>query len=200
MRPWLGYAYTLLRLIPIFNIVVALLPLVKPKDDLADIPLTPSQRKLLGLPPPSAPPTPGSVYSTPPRYARSPSFSGSSGKRGFSGSSLPTGASPSNYGTPLNFETEGSSGGGNPGSTGSIFSPAASPLIHKAINGARRSSISFASPSSLGGGGFGASTSSMFGGAESPTPAAGKRSSVGLNNKWLYEKGRRSSGNTGLRT
>jgi nucleoporin POM34 len=37
----------------------------------------------------------------------------------------------------------------------------------------------------------------VFGdGPATPTPAPGKRSSVGLNSKWLYERGRRSSGNS----
>ncbi|KAM0813507.1 putative Nuclear pore complex component [Seiridium cardinale] len=183
----ISWAYRLFLCAPIFNIGLALLPLVRPKDDLSDIPLTPGQRKLLGLQPSSAPPTPGSVYSTPPRYSRTPSISGSTGsKRSFSGFD-----SPSAYRSP----TEGNSGG--LGAYGPAFSPAGSPLIHKALNGARRSSLgSIGSPGSLGKS-FGASTSIFGGGPDSPSPSPlnGKRSTVALNNKWLYERGRRGSGN-----
>jgi nucleoporin POM34 len=39
----------------------------------------------------------------------------------------------------------------------------------------------------------------VFGeGPPTPTPATGKRSSVSLNSKWLYEKGRRNSGSSWL--
>lgn len=209
------YVYWAVLSIPLFNIGANLLPLARQKDDLADIPLTPSQRKLLGLPPSSAPPTPGSVYSTPPRYSRTPSISGSAGsKRSFSSSPR----SPfSNNGSP----TPGN-GIGNLSGLGGIGSPS-SPLLQKAMNGARRSSFgSLGSPgSSLGAGlgatlgtslgasfstSLGASTGSFYGGvpdSPSPTPAAAKRSTVGLNNKWLYERGRdrrSSSGNAWLYT
>ncbi|KAH8664107.1 nuclear pore complex component-domain-containing protein [Xylariales sp. PMI_506] len=185
----LAYVYYIVLLIPLVNITLACLPLVRPKDDLSDIPLTPGQRKLLGLAPSSAPPTPGSVYSTPPRYLRTPSMSGSTGGSRRSFSNL---ESPSIFRSPM--ETNG---GGNLGNIGSGYSPAGSPLIQKAMNGARRSS--FGSSGSMMGKSFGASTaSSIFGGvpdSPSPSPANGKRSSVGLNNKWLYERGRRTSGN-----
>ena len=73
------------------------------------------------------------------------------------------------------------------------------------MNGARRSSIgSLGSPSPSLGISFGASSfgASLFV-PDSPSPnpaAAGKRSSIGLNSKWLYEKGRerRASGNARL--
>ena len=164
-----------MALLPLFNIGRAVLPLFRSEDDLADIPLTPAQRQLLGLPPSSRPATPGSAYSTPPRYTRTPSQVGSPASlRSFSNSPTP------NLGSPVPMNN----------------SPMAkSPLFQKAtggpMGGARRSS--FGSPSSLG-----ASTAtSLFGGEgpATPTPTAGKRSSVSLNNKWLYEKGRRSSGN-----
>ncbi|KAK4680251.1 hypothetical protein QC764_211440 [Podospora pseudoanserina] len=63
--PYGSYIPLTLLLIPLFNILLALLPLVRPKDDLSDIPLTPAQRDLLGLPPIRAPPTPASDISTP---------------------------------------------------------------------------------------------------------------------------------------
>jgi len=34
----------------------------------------------------------------------------------------------------------------------------------------------------------------VFGAPSTPSPTAGRGASVGLNSKWLYEKGRRSSG------
>ncbi|KAI1853781.1 hypothetical protein JX266_001765 [Neoarthrinium moseri] len=185
----LRWAYKLILGVPVVNIAVACLPLVRPKDDLADIPLTPGQRKLLGLGPSSAPPTPGSVYSTPPRYSRTPSMSGSTGSR----------RSFSNLDSPSAYRSPGDGANLNLGASASQFSPAGSPLIQKAFNGARRSSISSIGSPSPFGKSFGMSTSaSIFGGAPdspSPSPANGKRSTVGLNNKWLYEKGRRSSGN-----
>jgi len=176
MKLYGGWIYLTLTIIPLFNIGRALLPLFRPRDDIADIPLTPAQRKLLGLPPSSRPATPGSAYSTPPRYSRTPSLAGS----------------------PVSLKSYASSPTPNLASPGSITnSPvAASPLLQKAVGvamgGARKSS--FGSPGPLG-----ASTAtSLFGdGPATPTPA-GKRSSVSLNNKWLYEKGRRSSGNSWL--
>ncbi|KAI0380802.1 NPCC-domain-containing protein [Hypomontagnella monticulosa] len=179
---YIQYAYWALLAVPLFNIGTNLLPLFRPKDDFSDIPLTPGQRRLLGLPPSSVPPTPGSVYSTPPRYSRTPSISGSAGsKRSFSGSPH---SPSSNYGSPL---------GGN-GTLGGLGSPQ-SPLLQKAMNGARRSS--FGSPSSLG-----ASTgASFYGGvpdSPSPSPATGgKRSTLALNSKWLYERGRDRRGSSG---
>ncbi|KAK1835779.1 nuclear pore complex component-domain-containing protein [Podospora conica] len=175
-----GWVFFALAILPLFNIVRAILPLFRSEDDLADIPLTPAQRQLLGLPPSTGPPTPGSAYSTPPRYARTPSHSGSpSSLRSYTNSPTPNLGSPA----PMNNS-----------------SMAKSPLFQKAAGGAmgdgRRSS--FGSQGSLGASTFGASTAtSLFGGEgpATPTPMAGKRSSVSLNNKWLYEKGRRSSGN-----
>ncbi|RYP12672.1 hypothetical protein DL767_011207 [Monosporascus sp. MG133] len=184
--------------VPVFNIGANLFPLVRPQDDLSDIPLTPGQRRLLGLPPSSKPPTPGSVYSTPPRFSRTPSVGSAGSRRSFSSSPVSNRASPAN-----------GNGGSLGGSLGGLGSPS-SPLLQKAMNGARRSSIgSLGSPSfnaSLGtsfNGSLGASfNSSVFGGdiPSSPSPATGKRSSISLNNKWLYEKGRerRNSGNARL--
>ncbi|KAG9255392.1 nuclear pore complex component-domain-containing protein [Emericellopsis atlantica] len=155
----------------IVNIVSACLPLIRAEDSLADIPLTPAQRKLLGLPPSGAAPTPNATYSTPPRYSRTPSLSGSIGSRGSYAS-----------GSPL-------SGRGSPALQASdSYSPLASPLglkgLDASVNGRR---------SSFGQSNLGASTSSnLF--SDSPSPSGNKRTSVGLNSKWLYERGRRSSG------
>lgn len=171
-RYYLSWAWFVFQLIPLFNIGLACLPLIRSEDDISDIALTPAQRKLLGLAPSSAAPTPDAAFSTPPRYSRTPSIAGSAGSRGSYASS------------PL-------SGRGSPVVQGSSGSPLGSPLFQKSVgpfgNG-RRSSIGSASP-------FSASTSSnLFGDSGSPSPSGGKRTSVGLNNKWLYEKSRRSSG------
>ncbi|KAI0150197.1 NPCC-domain-containing protein [Xylariaceae sp. FL1272] len=167
------YAFGLLLLLPLFNIAYNLWPLIRAKDDLSDIPLTPAQRQLLGLPPSSAPPTPGSVFSTPPRYSRTPSVGSAASRRSFSSSPLSNQASP----TPA--------GNGSPG-----FASPNHHLLQKAMFGARRSSRgSIGSPGSP----LGVSTgTSLFGGgleSPSPSPSPGKRSSVALSSKWRYEKG-----------
>ncbi|CAM1508356.1 Fc.00g052040.m01.CDS01 [Cosmosporella sp. VM-42] len=172
-RFYLSWAWFVFQLIPFFNIGIACLPLLRPEDDLSDIALTPAQRMLLGLPPASAPPTPDAKFSTPPRYSRSSSMAGSVGsQRSYASSPL--------------------SGRGSPIMQGGSGSPLGSPLFQKSVNGfgnGRRSSIGSGSP-------FGASTSTnLFGDSGSPSPSGGKRTSVGLNSKWLYERSRRSSGN-----
>lgn len=173
------YLYHALQLVLIFNIFVAFMPLIRAKDEITDIPLTPAQRRLLGLPPTSAPPTPGSSYVTPPRYARTPTpMNSSPGSRDhYSDSPLSRKGSP------------------NSGSiSGSPFSPAASPLLHKAIggglNGTRRQSYGSASPL-----GPGASRANILDTPGTPSPTVAKGVNVALNSKWLYEKGRRNSGN-----
>lgn len=165
---------------------MALVPLLK-KDDFSDIPLTPGQRKLLGLPASSAPPTPGSQYATPPKYARTQTPLSNSG-------------SP----TPRSIYSDSPlSGKGSPvaGSlTGSPFSPIASPLLHKAMGGGlnmpRRQSYGSNSP-------LGMSVSKMSLSSEmpgTPSPSGVRGASVGLNNRWLFEKGRRNSGSSRLYT
>ncbi|KAH7323844.1 nuclear pore complex component-domain-containing protein [Rhexocercosporidium sp. MPI-PUGE-AT-0058] len=177
LTPYADWAYYILQLVFLFNIVMACMPLVRTPDDISDIPLTPAQRKLLGLPPSSAPPTPGSQYVTPPRYARTTPVGGSPGARGnYSGSPLSAKGSP------------------NGSTTGLPFSPGSSPLLQKAMgggmNGTRRAS--YGSPSPLG--------PSLRLGQEtpgSPSPAS-KTGGIGLNSKWLYDKGRRNSGSSRL--
>ncbi|KAG6006230.1 hypothetical protein E4U21_007193 [Claviceps maximensis] len=176
-RTYLSWAWFIFQIVPFVQIVLACLPLVRAKDDLADIPLTAAQRKLLGLSPSSAPPTPDAQFSTPPRYSRTPSIAGSVGSRGsYSGSPLSGRGSP-------NLQ-------GSWGATGSQYSSLSSPLLQKNLAGfgnTRRSSFGSISP-------FAQSTASnMCPDPGSPSPSAGKRTSVGLNSKWLYERGRRSS-------
>lgn len=179
-RPYLTWVWVFVQIIPILNIMSACMPLVRREDDLADIPLTSAQRKLLGLPPTSAAPTPDANYSTPPRYSRTPSIAGSVGSRGSYASS------------PL-------SGRGSPalqgGGSGSPYSPVGSPLYKKGLDistNGRRSSIGSQNP-------FATSTSTnLFSDPGTPSPSGGKRTSVGLNSKWLYERGRKSSGSAWL--
>lgn len=179
-----GGIYFAIQFVLFINILMAISPLLKPKDTLSDIPLTPAQRSLLGLPPTNTPPTPGSTYATPPRYTRSPAT------RSVSGTPLqssPLGGSPLNgRGSPL-----GASYSGTPSKeTGraSPFSPnQVSPLLHKTFSNTRRDSYGSGSPSQ-----------SIFGrmgdAPGTPSPSGGSKASVPLNNKWLYDKGRTSQG------
>ncbi|KAH0545293.1 hypothetical protein FGG08_000592 [Glutinoglossum americanum] len=184
--PYSSYALSLFRVIWFINIIIALSPLVRPKDDLSDIPLTPSQRALFGLDPiTTSSQKPGSQYITPPRYPRS---------------STPRGGTPgsrnSSYsGSPL-------SGKGSPANRpmgGSPFSPSASPLLQKVVAGGGRDlnrRQSYGSPSSLGAGvgGAGSSLLSSVATPSTPSPTGGKGTSVSLNSRWLYERNRGSPG------
>lgn len=170
----------LLQLFFALNIFLALYPLYRPKDDLSDIPLTPTQRALLGLDPTATPPaTPGTAYVTPPRYRMSTSRKASPASRQTSPLSA----------TPTLSERRVSSG--------PSFSPASSPLFHKAVaNGGRDTGRrqSFGSSSPLG-------RSNSFGessiGPSTPSPLGGKRASLGVSNRWLYERSRRLSASNG---
>jgi nucleoporin POM34 len=166
------------------NIISAFLPLIRRyyPDDIADIPLTPSQRASMGLKAGVlSPQTAGAAYAspnyvTPPRYQRSTPRSSSFSNQD-RGSQSPLSGSPR--------------GGFALSTSNSPFSPntsTGSPLFQKALNGSTTRRLSYAgSPmsSSL----FGESSSSATPGT--PTPSTGK-ASVGLNNKWLYEKRRDS--------
>jgi len=170
-----NYAHYLVQFIFVYNILVALSPLLRKPDDISDIPLTPAQRKLLGLPPSSAPPTPGSQYSTPPRYARTPTpLSGSPATRNI------------DSGSPL-------SGKGSP-TSGNIPQPIFSPgsRIGGGLDGSRR--YSYGSPSPLGPGGPRGVPETPG----TPSPSAAKGVNIGLNSKWLYDKGRRNSSSSRL--
>jgi nucleoporin POM34 len=166
------------RLLFIVNILTALYPLFRPKDDLSDIPLTPTQRSLLGLKPSSTPPvTPGTQYATPPRY------------RLVSGSRA---GSPSSRGTsPL-------AASGSPASRRASYSPnATSPLFQKALaNGNRESSRRQSFGSSSLNSSLRESTISVL--PSTPSPSANKGNRLGLSNKWLYEKSRRHSAGNSL--
>ncbi|KAM0457939.1 hypothetical protein ACHAPV_006484 [Trichoderma viride] len=191
-RQYFGWAWFLVQLVPFIQIGMACLPLVRPKDELSDIPLTATQRKLLGLKPALVTATPDAKFSTPPRYSRTPSMAGSVGSRAsYNGSPL------EGRGSPVPFSPSQSFAG-----SVSQFSPnpMGSPLS-QSVNGMSHRTSPFGSPSafssSFNGGNFGASTSSnVFSDPASQSPSAGKRTSIGLNSKWLYEKGRKSSGST----
>lgn len=172
-----------IRLVLLANIVVALLPLARRyyPDDLADIPLTPSQRQVMGLKPgDGTPQTPGSAYAspnyvTPPRYQKSTPRS-SFGTPGERGSQSPLSGSPR---ASMAKST-----------SNSPFSPSTgSPLFQKAIGGGSATKRLSYGGSPLSSSFFGDSSSSATPGT--PTPVQGK-ASVGLNNKWLYEKRRDS--------
>lgn len=176
-----------LQLFFVLNIFIALYPLFRPKDDLADIPLTPTQRSLLGLNPSATTnsATPGTQFVTPPKY-RVSSRTGS-----------PVGRSASPLSTSANFSSQKAS-------SGPSFSPTTSPLLYKAVsNGGKESTRRPSFGSSYGSSSpLGRSTSSFkessFGPA-TPSPIGGKRVNVGLSNKWLYERSRRlSTSNGGL--
>ncbi|KAL2866263.1 nuclear pore complex component-domain-containing protein [Aspergillus lucknowensis] len=170
----------ILQFVFTFNILVALSPLFRPKDDISDIPLTPTQRALLGLDPSAASsPAPATSYVTPPKYRISGSRAASPAS--LSGSPLSTGATAS----------------GRRFSSGTPYSPSPSPLLHKVVaNGGRETGQrqSFGSSSPLG-------RSSSFKESiimpASPSPAGGKRGNLGMSNKWLYERSRRLSASNG---
>lgn len=183
---WPVRGYLLLKL------AVALTPLWTRGDDMADIPLTPAQRQLLGLGPSSSPATPGSgSYITPPRFARSTPRSASSTQAGVYGSSP---FDRSGNGSPVSGSPLAGRGSASPYGMSGFGSPiSGSPLVRKAVEG-RRSSFGGSglresmSRSDLIG--FDESTSSVPGSPSQSTAAAGSRASgVHLNSKWLYQRG-----------
>ncbi|KIX09228.1 uncharacterized protein Z518_00307 [Rhinocladiella mackenziei CBS 650.93] len=143
---------SILRIILCANIILLLrpvIPYISKKDEIQDIPLTPSQRSLLGLNP-SIQPTPNSApsaagYITPPRYRRSGSFSStgspSSAQNGFAPLSTDRRSISAHYSSsPLSTSRYTLGFSPTPShsirrtASGSPFSPSpsASPLFHKA--------------------------------------------------------------------
>ncbi|KAF2191832.1 hypothetical protein K469DRAFT_654988 [Zopfia rhizophila CBS 207.26] len=184
--PYSSYIIYAIRLLFIINIIQALWPLFRRyrPDPIADIPLTPSQRQAMGLDPNvSTPQTPGSIYSspqyiTPPRYAKSTPRSSLSNQSDRKPSHSPLSGSPR--------------AGLAKSTSNSPFSPnTGSPLLHKAVGGGSATRrLSYDSRNSpLASSFFGESSASNTPGT--PTPGMGK-ASVGLNNKWLYDKSRGS--------
>lgn len=161
---------------------------MRSKDDVSDVLLTPTQRGLLGLDPNANPPpsiTPGTQYITPPRYSRSPTPRNSSPASRASSNADSLG---SRKGSPLT----GRQGSDSP------FSPSPSPMWHKAVGGGRDSPrrSSYGSPSPLGP--INGKDLSILGVPNTPSPPTGRGSSVGLNSKWLYERGRSSPSSRSL--
>ncbi|OJJ06964.1 hypothetical protein ASPVEDRAFT_46343 [Aspergillus versicolor CBS 583.65] len=167
----------IMQLIFLLNILVALYPLFRPKDNMSDIPLTPTQRALLGLDPSTTSSSaPATSYVTPPKY-RVSSGSRTASPASHSGSPLSTSASASS----LRF------------SSGTPFSPSPSPLLHKMVANGGRENVrrqSFGSSSPLNRGSPFKESIVM---PATPSPAGGKRGSLGVSNKWLYERSRRPS-------
>jgi nucleoporin POM34 len=193
--PYTAYILHAVQLLLLINMAITLAPIFRRPDACEDIPLTPQQRHALGLPPMSRPATPQeeAQYVTPPRYSRSATPRSSFGSAGSFADSMrvQARASPlSGRGSP-NLDSSitlpfGSARRGS--SSGSPFS--ASPLKDKIFN-----------TSELGRrGSFGSSRGSLMGGdfdqMNSPGAKSG-RASVGLNSKWLYQKGRNSPGMVG---
>nr|KAK5433621.1 hypothetical protein LTR18_010571 [Exophiala xenobiotica] len=191
---------TILRLLLSANMIFLLrpaIPYIAKQDQIADIPLTPSQRSLLGLDPSvEASPSPAGSYITPPRYRRSSgSFSGGS-RNGYGLTSTGRRSISANYSSsPMSASR---------GTLGLSPSPAASPLFHKAVN--QSSHIPDLDFGTTGRSSFGASTGSGVGRSQSlrdrsrresieptsPTPGTKSPQIVpGLNYKWLYDKGRK---------
>lgn len=172
---------TALRVLFVINILTALYPLFRPKDDLTDIDLTPTQRALFGLDPNATPPpTPGTRYITPPRYRVT------SGTR---------------TGSPSNNTPSPQSATDSPTSRRASYSPiTASPLYQKALTNGNRDKerrLSFGASSQLG---TSLRDSSFLSSSLSSTPAsplANKGNKLGVSSKWLYEKSRRDSFGSG---
>lgn len=210
------YSLLLLRLFLIGNIVLALRPLIpaiSSKDQITDIPLTPSQRSLLGLDPSisSAPASPQSAgYITPPRYRRSSgSLSSTAGSSPISTTDRRSVSATYYSSSPLSASQIFSPGAGltpfrsTPRSAGlaggSPFSPTASPLLQKQIAiKNNRDNNEFDRRQSFGSPSTGLSRSLSLKergprgtGVDSPSPTGGARRNPNMNYKWLYEKGAR---------
>ncbi|CAG8956353.1 hypothetical protein HYFRA_00003734 [Hymenoscyphus fraxineus] len=187
LQPYASWTYYLLHAVMLYNIALALYPLARSPDPVEDIPLTPGQRKLFGLPPSSRAATPDAQYSTPPKYKRTPIMNHSPVGRGSNANSPLSGKGPGNG---IESDLAGSF-------FGSSYGPS-SPLVQKAMGdgsgGYRRRSYGSASP-------LGGSTPKFMAEAPgSPSPSPARNPSVGLNSKWLYDKERRNSGSARLYT
>lgn len=193
--PYADYILHTLRLGLLINMAITLAPLFRRPDACEDIPLTPQQRHALGLPPMSRPATPQeeAQYVTPPRYSRSATPRSSVGSVGSFADSLRVqarGSPLSGRGSPLDASMNSPFGSARRGSgSGSPFS--ASPLKDKMLNNSE-----LGRRGSLGGSPRGSPLGGDFDSLGSPS-AKGGRASVGLNSKWLYQKGRASPGLAG---
>lgn len=191
--PYANYSVYTLQIVLLINMAITLSPLFRRPDACEDIPLTPQQRHALGLPPMSRPATPQeeAQYVTPPRYSRSATPRSSFGSAGSFADSLRVqarGSPLSGRGSPLDGSINSPFASSRRGSLGgSPFS--ASPLKDKMFGNSemgRRGSMGSSRGSPMGAD-FDALSS----------PAKSGRASVGLNSKWLYQKGRASPGLAG---
>ncbi|KAK1057807.1 hypothetical protein LTR74_013879 [Friedmanniomyces endolithicus] len=173
-EPYYTYILIAIRLFFTLNILFAFTPLLKPRDNCDDVPLTPSQRQLLGLPPMSRPATPQEQqqYVTPPRYSRSATPQSNTSSLRAQGSGSPLNGRPLESST---SQLRQRSVSGSPG-----LGP--SPLTYGLKSGGRRTSFQ-SSP---------LSTPEFDAAGSIGTPTKSGKASVGLNSKWLYEKGRGS--------
>ncbi|RMY59331.1 hypothetical protein D0865_02134 [Hortaea werneckii] len=202
------YTHLLLRAFLTLNIALSLAPLFRPQDPCDDIPLTDSQRYHLGLPPRTRPATPReeNEYITPPRYSRNSSTPqsdrGGNSTRLFASESPLGTRSAGTVGSPLDSSLRGGPGsslGGSPFGPSSSQQP--SPRQRSSFQGGmtQRSSplgglnndLDGFGSSLFGGSSTGTPTKSSGTATTTTTPVVGK-ASVGLNSKWLYEKGRGS--------
>ena len=185
-QPYATYFIYLLRLFALLNIGLACYPLVRGKDNCEDIPLTPAQRFHLGLPPMtrSATPQEQEQYVTPPRYSRSttPQSGTPSSMR-----AIASGSPLNGRGSPLDGGSLRRSVSGSPfGSQQQRPSPLGGSGFRSPAGGDRRR-LSFQSTLSS------PITTAEFDAVGSiGTPTKSNKASVGLNSKWLYEKGRAS--------
>ena len=206
---------TATRLYLLYSLVLALRPLrpaIKAKDKIEDIPLTPSQRSLLGLEPLDsgrASTDSSAGYITPPRYRR---FSGSLSSDGWSSpvatdrrSTSATYYSSSPLSGTRNFSPNASNSPFRMGArlSGTPFSPSASPLLQKAIavkkDREARDGADLARRQTLGTPSSGPGRSRSLRergqrasdvGVDSPSDGLPRRN-PGLNYKWIYETGGR---------
>lgn len=167
---YLSIALWTIRLLFTALIGVQCLPLFRKEDPCEDIPLTPAQRQLLGLPPMTRPMTPQELDQTvtPPRFSRS---------------NTPRSASSTQVnvsGSPLSERSALLDSASRSPANGSPYSP-------QLRSGGERRRLSYTSNRSSP-----LSISEFDAAGSVSTPTKGTRASVGLNNKWLYEKGRAS--------
>ncbi|KAF2685453.1 hypothetical protein K458DRAFT_403630 [Lentithecium fluviatile CBS 122367] len=180
--PYSEWVFFAIRFILLANIAVQLLPLVRRyyPDEIADIPLTPSQRLAMGLKTDvPTPQTPGSTYASP-NYVTPPRYQKSTPRSSFSNQGDRASHSP----------LSGSPRGGLANSTSNspFAANVGSPLFQKAMGGSAQKRLSYGG-TPLSNSFFGDSSSSATPGT--PTPGTGK-ASVGLTNRYLYEKKRDS--------
>lgn len=178
--PYTNWIVGLIRLLFLFNIGQALRPLALRyyPDEIADIPLTPSQRQSMGLDPNvQSPRTPGSAYASP-NYVTPPRYQKSTPRSSF--------GTPGDRYSPVNGSPRASM---SKSTSNSPFSPSTGSSLFRDSATKR---LSYDRDSPLSNSLFSESSSGITPGT--PTPGIGK-ATVGLNNKWLYEKQRGSRGN-----